>query len=149
MNLKLERYLFQEKSTIGHFYIDDGELFCHILEDKDRGLHQSDPLVTIMSEKVPHETAIPYGRYQVRLTHSPKFGFVTPEIINVPGYEGIRIHSGNKDTDTEGCLLTGDYKEGDQDWISNSRIEFKRLMDLLTQVPSDEEIWIDIVESEE
>ena len=144
MNLKVERYVFQVRSTIGHLYVNDDVVFCHILEDKDRGLQQSDPLATIVRTKVPHETAIPYGRYKVKLTLSHRFGIITPEILGVPGYEGIRIHSGNKDTDTEGCLLTGDYREGDQDWVSNSRVEFKRLMEILTAVPSAEEIWIDI-----
>ena len=57
--------------------------------------------------KIKGETAIPVGTYAVRLYDSPKHGPDTPELVNVPGFQHIQIHSGNTVADTEGCLLLG------------------------------------------
>ena len=50
---------------------------------------------------------IPAGRYEVRLNHSPKFERTLPILLDVPGYSGIRFHTGNTAKDTQGCLLPG------------------------------------------
>lgn len=60
-----------------------------------------------IADKIPGKTAIPAGLYNVELTFSPKFKRELPLILNVPYFEGIRIHRGNKDEDTEGCLIPG------------------------------------------
>lgn len=52
-------------------------------------------------------TAIPAGRYEIRLTHSERFDRTLPILCDVPGRKGIRIHPGNKPVDTLGCLLPG------------------------------------------
>lgn len=57
--------------------------------------------------KVKGQTAIPVGTYAVHLYDSPKHGKDTPELLNVPGFAHIQIHSGNGPQDTEGCLLLG------------------------------------------
>lgn len=56
--------------------------------------------------KIKGKSAIPAGTYPIRLTYSPKYGRHMPEVCEVPGYSGIRIHSGHDETHTEGCLLT-------------------------------------------
>lgn len=144
MELEIGRYVFQVKSTIGRLKAN-GKLVCHTLEDKDRGLTQLDPLDRINRVKVPHETAIPYGRYKVILNFSQRFQCIMPLVMDVPGYSGVRIHWGNKSEDTDGCPLTGDYREGDQDWISSSKANYAVLMDILERAVSrSEDIWLTV-----
>lgn len=63
--------------------------------------------ITSCTGKVPGATAIPSGTYEVRDTWSPKFHRMMLEVVGVPGFQGIRIHSGNSADDTEGCLIPG------------------------------------------
>ena len=106
MNILVKRVAKKEAYTIGKLYIDN-KYFCDTLEDRDRGLKQSMPLSEIQKIKVKHQTAIPTGTYEVKWTWSPKYKRMMPLIDNVPGFEGIRIHSGNSQQDTSGCLLLG------------------------------------------
>ena len=48
---------------------------------------------------------IPAGTYPLRMTWSPKFRKMMPEICDVPDREGIRIHLGTKPEHSEGCIL--------------------------------------------
>lgn len=57
--------------------------------------------------KIRGATAIPAGTYEIRDTWSPRFGKMMLEVVGVPGFQGIRIHSGNTADDTEGCLIPG------------------------------------------
>ncbi len=96
MELFVHRRWFYEQYTGGDLYLD-GRFFCNTLEDRVR-----DP-----GEKVPGQTAIPAGKYHVALTMSRRFGKVMPEIQDVKGFAGIRIHAGNTAADTSGCILVG------------------------------------------
>lgn len=51
--------------------------------------------------------AIPVGVYPIVLSYSERFRALLPELLNVPGRTGIRIHAGNTEADTEGCILLG------------------------------------------
>lgn len=130
MKLELIRTVFTDDTTLGELYID-GEFECHILEDKDRGLSSDMPLSEIKKLKVKHETAIPYGTYEVKLTHSPKFKKVLPLLVGVPGYSGIRIHPGNTKNDTSGCLNPGEYTIGEEKKVTNSKSRFENLFKAL------------------
>ncbi len=99
MKLRLIREPTSDGATLGVLFIDQ-VWFCWTLEDPIRDV------------KIPHQTCIPPGFYDVALTHSPKFGRVLPEVLNVPGFTGIRIHPGNDAGDTDGCILCG-YERGD------------------------------------
>ncbi len=109
MKLTLKRTEFTDKSTIGELSID-GKFFCYTLEDKDRGLSQDQPLLVINTKKLFGITAIPYGDYEVKLTVSNRFKRLLPILLNVKGYEGVRIHRGNTAEDSHGCPLVG-YKK--------------------------------------
>lgn len=106
MEIKVVRKWRKSGYTIGQLYID-GVYLCDTLEDTDRGLRATDSLAHILDVKVPGKTAIPLGKYKVIISMSPKFGKMLPEVLNVPGFTGIRIHSGSYAKDTEGCLLLG------------------------------------------
>ena len=125
MEIKVKRIARKNNYTIGHLYVD-GEYLCDTLEDKDRGLKDTDDLEHIKKVKVKGETAIPMGTYKVRLTYSPRFKKTLPLIENVKGFDGIRIHSGNTPKDTEGCLLVG--KNTVVGMVTQSKDTLKELM---------------------
>ena len=117
MELLVDRKWKKEAYTIGRLYID-GVFFCNTLEDKDRGLKQTDSLATIQSKKVYGETAIPTGTYNIRMDiKSPKYSLLSwyknlckgfmPRLENVPGWSGILIHPLNSPDQTLGCLGVG------------------------------------------
>ena len=128
MEIKIKRIARMEDYTIGRMYID-GAYFCDTLEDADRGMKQDMPLPELKDIKVAGRTAIPTGKYCVYLTRSPKFGKVLPLIYDVPAFTGIRIHSGNTDEDTQGCILVGENKIVGR--VINSRQTMDKLMDIL------------------
>lgn len=140
MKLVLERTFRGSAYTIGKLYVD-GDYFCDTLEDVDRGLSSDMTLSEINEKKVYGKTAIPTGTYKVVMNVvSPKFkdrawakpwDGKLPRLENVPGYEGVLIHVGNKAEDTLGCILVGQNKVKGQ--VINSTATFDKLMDLLTQ----------------
>ncbi|HEY4932938.1 MAG TPA: DUF5675 family protein [Terriglobales bacterium] len=96
-------------STPGTLSID-GVFECYTLEDVVREV----PGQPVAMWKVQNETAIPAGRYQVIIDVSEHFNNrLMPHILNVPGYDGVRIHSGNTAADTDGCILLGKVREVD------------------------------------
>lgn len=118
MNIRLHRRWLKKGYSIGILYVD-GQRICETLEDADRGLKEYMSLEEIKSRKVKGDTAIPVGSYKVTWTYSPRFKKMLPMLNNVPGYEGIRIHSGNRAKDTEGCILCG--KNTEPGVVTNSR----------------------------
>lgn len=128
MTLKLVRKYRKETYTIGKLYVD-GVYLCDTIEDRDRGLDDSMSLADIMIKKRYGETAIPYGTYKVEITYSPKYKKMMPEIKNVKGFSGIRIHSGNTAKDTLGCLIVG--KNTQVGMVTESRKTYNKLFALL------------------
>lgn len=126
--------------TIGDLLVNDN-FFCNILEDMDRGLYQQDTLSYIQSVKIKHKTAIPYGTYQIIMSYSNRFKKYLPELLEVPGFAGIRIHSGTTAEDTSGCLLTG-VTQGNK--IINSRTTYSKLEKVILSVIKKEKIFITI-----
>lgn len=124
MELILKRETFTDESTIGTLSID-GVKECYILEDKDRGLTDSMPLAEIVAHKVYGLTAIPYGRYEIDWTLSARFKKMMPILLNVKGYSGIRIHSGNTAESSLGCLICGTRKRSNM--VTESTMATKKL----------------------
>ncbi len=122
MNLTIIRYLFTKEYTMGKLYIDD-VLICDTLEDAYRG-------DDLKYKKVAGQTCIPCGQYEVRMTESPKFKRVLPEIINVSFFTGIRIHNGSTNKDTQGCILVG--KKQKDGVLINSRDTLNYLVNSLS-----------------
>ena len=141
MKLTLTRITRTDKSTIGSLSVD-GENECFILEDVDRSLNNAMSLDDILKIKVFGKTAIPAGSYQVAITYSDRFKKSLPLLLNVPGFSGVRIHSGNRPADTEGCLLTGEEKQMDS--VSNSRSAFDKLFSKMEACSKNEKIIITI-----
>jgi hypothetical protein len=135
MNLTLVRDIFTDTSTTGSLFVDNA-FECFTLEDRDRKLEDG-------GVKVYGRTAIPRGHYKIALDWSPKYGRDMPHILDVPGFQGIRIHSGNKADDTEGCLLVG--QERTENYIRNSKLAFDALlMKLNLAWAKGEEAWITV-----
>ena len=128
MKLKLVRKYRKETYTIGKLYVD-GVYFCDVIEDKDRGLDDSMVLADIMVKKKYGETAIPYGTYKVEINYSPKYKKLMPQIMNIKGFGGIRIHSGNTAKDTLGCLIVG--KNTKKGMVTESRATYNKLFALM------------------
>lgn len=112
MKITIKRLHKTDNSTIGELSVD-GKFECYTLEDKERDV------------KIKGETAISKGTYKVGISLSNRFKKLLPILFNVPNFEGVRIHSGNSNHDTEGCILVGTTRS--LDYISNSRTAFDRL----------------------
>ena len=131
MLLTLKRTYKGPEYTIGKLYINK-EYFCDTLED------------AIRENKIYAETAIPFGKYEVTISYSPRFKKNLPLLLNVPNFEGVRIHSGNTKDDTEGCILVGFNKAKGK--VLDSRVTFTRLMNKLKPIfEMKEKIEIEII----
>jgi hypothetical protein len=107
---RLVREEFSSESTVGRLFFrlsdrDPWTWLCWTLEDVAREV----PGEPVEAWKIPGETAIPRGTYAVRVTRSSRFKADLPILLNVPGFEGIRIHGGNTAADTEGCILVAHH----------------------------------------
>lgn len=141
MEILLKRIARKEKYTIGKFYID-GQYMCDTLEDTDRGLKQSMTIEEIKQIKIKNQTAIPTGRYQVIWSYSNRFKKCLPLLLNVPGYEGIRIHSGNTEADTSGCPLLGQNKVVGK--VINSVITCNKVLPLIKEACENGKVYITV-----
>jgi hypothetical protein len=112
MKIYIKRLHKTKNSTIGEMTID-GKFECYTLEDVERDV------------KIKCETAIPKGTYKVIINKSNRFKKLLPLVLNVPNFEGIRIHPGNTNHDTEGCVLVGRTRS--KDFIGQSRKAFDSL----------------------
>lgn len=113
MKLTLKRNVSNSSCTIGKLYVD-GKFECFTLED-----------VVRTGPKVDSQTAIPVGTYSVCIDFSNRFQRLMPHILNVPNFTGVRIHTGNTDANTDGCILVGYLDKGDH--IEQSHVAYAAL----------------------
>ena len=140
MKLTLKRIALRPTYTIGRLYVD-GNYFCDTLEDTVRDLDK-DGKFDNGEKKVYAKTAIPYGTYEIKWTYSPRFKKYTPQLMNVPSFEGIRIHAGNTSADTEGCLILGENKQVGK--VLNSRATINKFYPLIKKACSKWKVTIEI-----
>jgi len=110
VRMTVQRQWLTESSTGGQLSID-GRFQCFTLEPPVRAVK-------------PY--CIPAGTYRVLLLESPRFGFVTPHVLNVPEFTEIEIHPGNYPRDTHGCCLVGNTHT--PDFVGYSKAAFDALM---------------------
>lgn len=132
MLLTLSRDQSSDNCTLGALDVD-GTFFCFTLEDVCRPA----------GVKIPGQTAIPPGRYEIIINWSNRFKQFLPLLLNVPYFIGIRIHSGNTAAHTEGCLLVGRTKTVNS--IGQSRAAFNALFKKLSVASKREKIHIHIL----
>lgn len=134
MKLRLRRIAKRDTYTIGRLEVlqmGQWVRLCDTCEDRVRDL-PNEP-------KVYSQTAIPCGTYDITMNvKSPKFsnyakypwaeefGGYLPRLLNVPYFEGILIHVGNKAEHSAGCILVGENKVVGK--VINSTATFKHLM---------------------
>ncbi|MEI8134834.1 MAG: DUF5675 family protein [bacterium] len=131
MHLTLVREIYSPMSTIGSLLVD-GSFECFTLED----------VVRAPGIKVPGATAIPTGSYQVIIDYSVRFRRMMPHVLDVPLFEGIRIHSGNTTSDTEGCIILGATRS--YNTITRSKIAFDNFFRKLTLGLHSEKVILEI-----
>lgn len=132
MELTLRRKTLTDRSTIGELTLND-EWLAFTLED----------CVRAPGVKVQDRTAIPPGRYRVIIDLSNRFKRLMPHILDVPGFTGIRIHSGNTDADTDGCVLLGLTRGND--FIGESKLAFEAFYPVLQKgLENGGEVWLTI-----
>jgi hypothetical protein len=137
VNLTLKRENFTEKTTTGGIYLDTFKL-CDTLEDKDRKLETAGA-----AAKVQKRTAIPRGRYELQITWSNRFKKYMIQVMEVPYFEGVRLHAGNTHEDTEGCPLLGDLV--DDYTLVNSRMRTNEVFDMVEKALKTEKVWLEVI----
>ena len=154
MKLKIDRRWKKATYTIGILFVD-GVRFCETLEDTDRGLKQTDTEASILNRKIYSLTAIPTGTYEVSMNIvSPKYAAIKswrdfnggkmPRIMDVKGFSGVLIHTGNSALDTYGCVLVGENKKVGR--LLNSRRTFEKLYrKMKAAADRKEKITLDII----
>lgn len=140
MKLTLKRIALRPTYTIGKLYIDDA-YFCDTLEDTVRDTNKSGKFDN-GEQKIKGKTAIPYGTYEIKWTYSPRFKKYTPQLMNVPSFEGIRVHAGNTSVDTEGCLILGENKQVGK--VLNSRATINKFYPIIKEACSNGKVTIEI-----
>jgi len=138
--LVLTRITFTDNSTIGELTID-GKFICYILEDKDRKLESG-------GKKIFGETAIPRGTYEIIINWSNRFQRQMPLLLNVPQFEGIRIHGGKdisrgyvSEQDTHGCLIPC-FKTNKK--YQNSKEATRMVTEIIAEKLKKEKVYITI-----
>ena len=110
LHLTLTRTSLSDAYTLGVLHeAGNREALCFTLEDPVR-----DP----SGEKIPGETAIPFGRYPMELRteggmhgrYAERFRSIHEGMLwvrAVPNFEWVYLHVGNSVSDSRGCPLVG------------------------------------------
>lgn len=151
MNLTLRRIATNSNETLGVLSVN-GATFCHTLEDEHRTV------------KVPNETCIPAGTYEIKVRHkseggvnrkySSKFGTMHRGMLwlqDVENFTWIYIHMGNTEGHTSGCILVGQQSLiSDQGRLTIQRSEaaYRHLYKSVVDAAENNELTIHIIDDE-
>lgn len=144
MKLLLKRFSGADESTLGLMFVN-GQFYCYSLEDQ------------FNEPKIPGETRIPAGTYQVNLRneggmtqrYAERFGFHQGMLWlqEVPNFQYIYIHTGNNDDHSEGCILVGDgqvQNVTERGQVTSSVAAYSRLYQEVVRAIRHEAVWITI-----
>lgn len=140
LELLLDRLEYAKDYTIGSLLVS-GKFACWTIEDTVR--QDPNPATPANEAKVRGKTAIPAGRYRVVISRSPRFKKDLPELLNVPGFAGIRIHAGNTAADTEGCIIVG-LQRGTAKVLQSRPAMIRLQADIQEAIADGREVWITI-----
>ena len=129
MEIKNVRYNFGEDFTLSRVTVNGVKYDkCpYVLEDAVREVAGK----SVECWKIKCVTAIPVGRYEVTIDMSQRFGKRMLHLLNVCGYDGVRVHSGNTSHDTEGCLIVGKERNEKAGEVSGSRLALAPLFEMI------------------
>ena len=144
MKTKIVRVAQGKESTLSHLYID-GIFQCFLLEDKIRQV------------KIKGRTAIPEGKFQLRLNTwggmNVSYAQTYPsmhrgmiEIDELPTFDAVYFHTGNRIEHTAGCPLVGlSYilKDGDYQ-VLQSRDAYRQVYPKLLAAAKSKDNQIEI-----
>lgn len=119
MNCSLTRKEFRPDGIFSELHSEMGEELAITLE-------HAYPLLAAFVPKLPNGTYT--CRRGMHRLHGMAEDFETFEITGVPGHTGMLFHCGNKNSDSDGCVLLGMDREGPM--ILKSRIAFAKFMEL-------------------
>ena len=147
MEIHLIRYSVGDNDTLGLLY-SPGKFLCYTLEDPVRDV------------KIKHITAIPDGRYRIKLRtiggfhnrYAKKFGALHRGMLwlqDVPNYKYVLMHIGNTAKDSSGCILLGDgvvHNGGVRRKIQRSTQAYRRAYPILVApLLAGQELWINVI----
>lgn len=145
----LQRERSTSLGTPGKLFFGDSSVFSveDVVREPEHGRPADPELLDawVRSWKIPGVTAIPAGRYLLAWTWSNTFQKFTLQALNVPGYSGIRVHSGNKAVDSRGCIVPGLARAPNGTDVLRSRAALPKIEDFVrcsleAKVP----VWLDV-----
>jgi len=146
MRLDLVRIYSNSEETLGMLYIN-GLFSSWILEDEFR------------TKKIMGETRIPAGIYAIGrryygkfhkkyLERFPEFHDGVLEVLDVPNFTDILIHTGNTEKDTAGCLLvamSANIRDNGRVMVTNSTISYRHIYPIIIAAMNrDEQVTLTI-----
>ena len=131
LRLKLIRFNKTKDFTEGVLInLNTNKLLFDTLEDVIKDINGDGDLNDEGEGKVYGQTAIPYGKYELEVTFSPKFKMDMVLVKDVPHFTGIRLHWGRTAKQSSGCILGG--KKTKPGELKNSGYT-KSMVDLLKE----------------
>lgn len=135
LRLLLRRRPSGPVSTIGRLFdiskFETETFLCFTCED------------VVRTKKIKDITAIFAGLYEIVITLSARFKRKLPLLLNVPEFDGVRIHPGNTAENTEGCILLGEGTDGTA--VSGSQVACSRVQKMIEDaIASGGKVYIEI-----